>query len=145
MSRGAREATFVESDRGAVRLLESSAAELGFSINTQVLRLDVLGKQLLSSLRLRERADIQCQSQPFDLLFLDPPFDLLRRESSRERIGETLVGLLESNEVSSEAIAVLRHPSEVEGGFQIEPFDSRRYGKSRISFFRHSKASSKKE
>jgi 16S rRNA (guanine966-N2)-methyltransferase len=60
LSRGAASATFVENDREAVAAIKANAAALGAAE-----RVTVLGGSALSLPR----------SQPFELIFADPPYD----------------------------------------------------------------------
>jgi 16S rRNA (guanine966-N2)-methyltransferase len=62
LSRGAKHATFVEADAGAVRAILDSLGRTGFTGRAKVLRGRLPGA--LASV-----------SGPFDLVFLDPPYD----------------------------------------------------------------------
>ncbi len=59
LSRGAAQATFVESDRAAIRAIEANAA--------------AMGAQDRASLRATSAAALPA-SEPFDLIFADPPY-----------------------------------------------------------------------
>jgi 16S rRNA (guanine966-N2)-methyltransferase len=61
LSRGARHVTFVERDTSAVHALEATLADWG-ARGAQVARADALGF-------------LDGPARPFDLVFLDPPFD----------------------------------------------------------------------
>ena len=63
LSRGAREAVFVERGRGALRSLEQNILALGAGAQSRIVRSDVL--------RFLDRAS----QDKFDLAFADPPYD----------------------------------------------------------------------
>ena len=87
LSRGAREAVLVESDRRAVQALRASAEALGLDDRVVVVRGD--GFQ-----RLPEGV--------FDLVFLDPPY------SNVGRLGEVLRGLA-AGALGEDAAVVIEH------------------------------------
>jgi len=64
LSRGAREAVFVERDREAVSCIKTNIKNTGFEDRTRVMAMDVL-----QALRRLEQL-----GTPFDLVFLDPPY-----------------------------------------------------------------------
>jgi 16S rRNA (guanine(966)-N(2))-methyltransferase RsmD len=80
LSRGAREAVFVDSSQRAVAAVRRNLAELG--LEAQVQRRDVL--------RWLGGAE-----GPYDLVFVDPPYDLAVRLA--ERLAERLPAVLSPN------------------------------------------------
>ena len=67
LSRGAREACFVESDARALKSLRASLHDLGLDARARTLRL-TLSAGMLSTLAR------QTANAPFDLVFADPPY-----------------------------------------------------------------------
>lgn len=65
LSRGAREAVFVERDREAVSCIKENIKNTGFQDQSRVMAMDVL-----QGLRRLEQL-----GAPFDLVFLDPPYE----------------------------------------------------------------------
>lgn len=84
LSRGARDAVLIESDRRAVRALRRSAEDLGLDGQTEIR----VGDGFLS-----------LPSGPFGLVFLDPPY------AEVGRLGEVLRRL----ELSDDAAVVIEH------------------------------------
>jgi 16S rRNA (guanine966-N2)-methyltransferase len=74
-SRGAREVFCVERDREILGFLERNIASLGCGDRVRAISGDALSPALLP----------RCPG-PFDLVFLDPPYELMEEESQRERI-----------------------------------------------------------
>ena len=65
LSRGAREAVFVERDREAVSCIKANIKNTGFEDRARVMAMDVMqGLRRLDQL-----------GAPFDLVFLDPPYE----------------------------------------------------------------------
>lgn len=65
LSRGAREAVFVERDREAVSCIKTNIKNTGFEDRSRVMAMDAL-----QALRRLEQL-----GAPFDLVFLDPPYE----------------------------------------------------------------------
>jgi len=118
LSRGAIHATFVEQSRVALALLRQNAAHLGVVEATTILGVDV------ASLR-------KAPAHPFDIAFLDPPY-----EKGLAPVG--LTRLLEPGWLKPESVAI------VETGMaenwvppaQWQVLDERRYGKARLTMLR---------
>ena len=72
LSRGARACTFVESDRALARDLAENLARLKVE-NARVIEADAL-------------AWMAGRAEPFDVVFLDPPFDAVLWSASAERL-----------------------------------------------------------
>jgi 16S rRNA (guanine(966)-N(2))-methyltransferase RsmD len=125
LSRGAREAVFVESDPRAARQIERSLAELGFGAAGRV----VQGDAFASPAPQREAGG-------FDVVFIDPPFDLVERPEGYERCREAVAAFLDGPALRSGGVLVLRMPA----GAPLFPSpvgaDARRYGRSMVYFFR---------
>lgn len=65
LSRGAKEAVFVEKDREAVSCIKTNIKNTGFEDCSRVMAMDVM-----QALRRLEQLEM-----PFDLVFLDPPYE----------------------------------------------------------------------
>lgn len=124
LSRGAREAVFVDGSTLALGLIKKNIAQCGFSERTRVLRRDLLkGRFFLSSSGL---------GGPFNLLLMDPPYRqqichrLLPELSAAGLIAPA--GLVVCEESQDEEL-----PEEVPG---LRVFDQRRYGDTGFWFYR---------
>jgi 16S rRNA (guanine(966)-N(2))-methyltransferase RsmD len=112
LSRGAISAVFIENQKSSLEILRKNLSACRMEAVTQV-----LAKEAEEGLRLLEG-----QGGRFELIFLDPPYGqgLVRRLW----VPETLI------------VAEHSPAEEVEGGFPWERVDFRKYGGTRISFFR---------
>lgn len=105
LSRGAEHCTFVETDRAALRALESNLASLGLESRSRVLRGDAL---------------VVAAGLDVDLVLADPPYDF---DGWGELLGQVTAGML---------VAEGPAPVEaVEGWVQIR---TRRYGRTWVSY-----------
>lgn len=115
LSRGAREATFVEQDRKACACIQQNIDFTGFAGKSEVLCMDVL-----AAIDRLERGRVG----PFDLIFLDPPYE---KELER-RVLERLSG---SPLVAPEALLVveasLRTDFSYVGGLGYEAVKQKKY------------------
>lgn len=93
LSRGAAHATFVDAARPSCRLVEQNAATLGATAQVQVLN--------------RPATSLPPAAQPFDLLFLDPPY-------GKDLVAPTLAQLRQQGWVASDALVVVETPREEE-------------------------------
>ena len=82
LSRGASSVTFVENHREAATALNANIAALGFGDSSTVIRAD--GRRWLSS------------APPFDIAFLDPPYDFADWDTLLSTLSAALV-VVESN------------------------------------------------
>lgn len=76
LSRGAAHVVFVERDRSALRRLRENLNLLGEADRSHVLKVDALSAGLIAAVGGRR----------FDLIFLDPPYRLLREPRGRDRL-----------------------------------------------------------
>jgi 16S rRNA (guanine966-N2)-methyltransferase len=122
LSRGAASATFVDSDRGAARVLRENVEQLSLE-RARVVRADVQ-----SYLRAAARA-----GERWDLAFCDPPYRLAHR------LGAELGGLLRP--VLAEGAQIVcessqRQPLELD----LPMLKQRRYGETVIAIYRSDSA-----
>lgn len=118
LSRGARQAVFVEQNPQAVRALEANVKALGVSDRAMVIRQDV-------------RVYLK-QSKFFAThVFCDPPYN--------SSLAEETLGLLARNPgLSTETVIVLEHASDQKINIPagLERCDQRKYGETTLSFIR---------
>lgn len=117
-SRGAAKVWLVEQDRDVFDLLRGNIEDLGLIGRAVPVRADALGETALATV-----------DEPLDVVFLDPPFEMVRTPEGLER---TLSQARRCRaKMKSKSFLVLRLP-EIEGdGPSIEGFDGpehRRYG-----------------
>jgi 16S rRNA (guanine966-N2)-methyltransferase len=118
VSRGAARVWLVEQDRDVFDLLRGNIEELGVAERAVPVRADALGEVALATV-----------DQPLDVVFLDPPFEMVRTPEGLERV------LAQARrcraKMKPKSFLVLRLP-EIEGdGPRLEGFDGpehRRYG-----------------
>jgi 16S rRNA (guanine966-N2)-methyltransferase len=116
LSRGARNATFVERDHGAVGILNFNLAALGILEGVEVFEWEVL-----------RWLETVAGSFEFDLLFVDPPY------SSAPRLAEPLTRLLPG--VLSPTATIVTESDKREPLVLDLPLDDERvYGDTRIAF-----------
>ena len=117
LSRGAKSVTFNDCAKSSVAILKKNLQKLGVADEAIVYCHDYsLCLQLLSG--------------EFDLIFLDPPYAMDAGEKALEKIAQK--GLLSKN-----GIAVYERDIPFEGEIDgLEVFDSRKYGKTYLTFLR---------
>ena len=120
LSRGAAEATFIESDPGTAGRLEENARRFGVASRCRVLCCRVL-----------DRLAGNAEKAPFDLVFADPPYGSVAEVSS-------FLGLAGRAEVlaGGGSIVIERDfdaPEAVAPG--LERARSERYGSTRVDFY----------
>jgi 16S rRNA (guanine966-N2)-methyltransferase len=120
LSRGARKAVFVESDRAAARTIKQNLEKLRLT-GAQVLQQDAL-----TALRQEVRA-----GRLYDLVLVDPPYDAY--SSLQMRLSELLPAVLAPN-----GLIVVETASKLEPELAaLEQRTSRRYGAARLTLFEH--------
>ncbi|MBI1850391.1 MAG: 16S rRNA (guanine(966)-N(2))-methyltransferase RsmD [Planctomycetes bacterium] len=127
LSRGARHVCFVERDRNALRALEQNLEKTRFVSCATILRTDVLG--------LREATGC---GEPFDLVFADPPFALLRTTDGWQKLGATMTQLDTTGAIGGNPRVVVESEAAFALASAFGPFvlaDRRVYGRAAISFF----------
>lgn len=127
LSRGASFCCFVERDRYALRLLKQNIHTLSLDQQSQVTRKNAWLFSRWS------RA-----SEPFDLIFVDPPYADSRDCGLDSDLGKLLTGLSQPQILSREGTVVIRHeavskPAKNYGSIELS--QSRTYGSMALSFF----------
>lgn len=120
LSRGARDASFVERDRRALAALRENLERLGLGTRSTVLRGDALA-----------RLSDECRGDGFDLVLADPPYE--------DPIGPVLTALGRPGWLTGGARVVFERgpgaPPLPRAG-QLSLYRSARYGQSRLDFYR---------
>ena len=123
LSRGARHATFFESDRSAQSLLKKNIATLHLQPRSTVISADLF----------TWFAGAKPAAQPADIVFLDPPYRFLtERAEDLQALGKQIAGHL-----SPHGHVIFRH--DIRDGLEfpsLAQFDLRDYGSMRIEFLR---------
>lgn len=121
LSRGALAAVFIENDPSSLDALRRNLAACRLEGVSEV-----LAKESEEGLRFLEG-----RGGNFEFIFLDPPYGKGLARGTVNRLAESAL-------LKPETLIVAEHsPAEVvEGIFPLERVDFRRYGSTRISFFR---------
>lgn len=117
LSRGAEHCTFVERDREVVAVLRENIASVGLLVRCDVLQAD-------HESALRRLA----QSGGYDLLFVDPPYTMLRQVE--EAVAAVLPRLLRTG-----GLVVVEGPLTAEARLGLPIVFQRRYGNTLISIY----------
>lgn len=123
ISRGAERAVFIDNDRQALSVIARNIEACNFSNRAQIIRWDI--KRNLNCL--------QAFNPPFDLVFIDPPYN-------QKTIHPALHNLFKSACLRSEACVVLEHSVDEPLENDLEAFeivDQRKYGKTLVSFLNY--------
>jgi 16S rRNA (guanine966-N2)-methyltransferase len=122
LSRGARFVTFFEMDRSAVKLLEQNVEALKVQERSRVVAGDLFA-WFDNERRTNEK---------IDLVFLDPPYRLLREKAEEL---QKLAAILASGELTDGGSVVFRHA--MEDKLKLVPltvYDQREYGGMLVEF-----------
>lgn len=128
LSRGASRVTFVERDRRVADILRRNAARIDCSDRANVLSFDLL----TATARLGEAGG------PFDVVFVAPPYPMMRAVEPDSGVGALLASLFAGAVVKPAGVVILQHDrrtpiAEVWPGARIT--DRRAYGKTTLTFF----------
>lgn len=118
LSRGAAHTTFVESNAAACRAILDSLSRTGFAQSAQVLRGSLPGS-------------LAAADGPFDVIFLDPPYD----DTTAPELLVRLVPLLAPGGIVVYEHASRYNPPGHPTGLML--VDRRVYGDSALAFYRH--------
>ncbi len=117
LSRGADSCVFVESNRDAVRVIQTNLEKLRLT-GAVVTTRDVAG-----ALR-----DERARGRTFDLVLVDPPYDEWQQQASL--LAELIPGVL-----ADDALVVVETADRVEPDLPLDLVTTRRYGSARITVF----------
>ena len=107
VSRGAARAWLVEQDREVHDLLRRNVEACGVADRVQLVRADALGEVALATI-----------DRPLDVVFMDPPFDLVRTREGLDRVLTQATRCL--GRMKPKSFLVLRLP-EIEGEGPVIP------------------------
>ncbi len=123
LSRGAREVVFNDCSKDSFAILKKNLAALKIPLSGGEAQLS--GSDYLVCL--------QGQKEPFDIVFIDPPYRFDFGERALACIAQR--GLLTEN-----GVAVYERDRPFEGEVEgLEKYDERKYGKTYLTFFRRAK------
>ena len=117
LSRGAAGATFVETDRAAVAAIRRNVAKLGLP-----------GAEIAEQDVARRVAADAAAGKVYDLVLIDPPYDMLERALTR--LAPSLPAVL-----APDALVVVESAAPSEPELPLAVRTSRRYGSVRLTVF----------
>lgn len=126
LSRGAAQATLVESSRAAVEAIHANARSLGLARQVNVVPGKVEGS-----------ANAASRTGPFDLIFADPPYALVTKGEAESSLSLVMKALTEAKAVSPGARIVVEHGKGDDAPTiaGLTASDTRRYGDTSVSFY----------
>jgi 16S rRNA (guanine966-N2)-methyltransferase len=127
LSRGAERVIFVEKDRAAVLTIQRNLEKTRTTDASIVVRGDAFAP-----------ARYLGTEKGIDLVFVDPPFEMIRVEEDRARISHLVDELFASAALADDAVIVVRVPkgeSLVHEPQNAQIDDDRQYGHSRLLFY----------
>lgn len=126
LSREAESCLFVEKDRAALRILRQNIDSMPLA-----------GKTRISTRNAWHFAQFARAEQPFDMVFVDPPYLDSKDSGDDSPLAKLLIGLAEQDMLAEVATVVLRHESAhpcLDRYGRLVLTDSRRYGSMALSF-----------
>ncbi|MCX7973149.1 MAG: 16S rRNA (guanine(966)-N(2))-methyltransferase RsmD [Candidatus Aminicenantes bacterium] len=121
LSRGAAKVVFIEEYSPAIRIIRQNVEKCGFQDRTRIIQ-EEFNRGVI---RLAK------EKKSFDLIFIDPPYELLKERNPLKVIKKR--GILKPN-----GLVILRHFNKIVPDLRFfERFRLVRYGDDVISFFRH--------
>ncbi len=130
LSRGAARCVFVDRDPRCAETIRENVRRAHREAQARVVRSDAL--------RIAQPGGELETEAPFDLVFVDPPYRLMRSSRGSERVLQLLRHLGEPALLTDEGLVVLRYPRDAQAPAEVGPLvqmDRRRYGGMRIAFF----------
>ncbi len=128
LSRGARSCIFVERDYPCIATIEENIRRARLEGRSRVVHADAFRSD-----------DVLAEAGPHNLVFVDPPYRLLRGVRSFDKVQELVARLGEKDILADTGVIVLRHPSDTVVDGHVGPlvqFDRRRYGGMKIALFK---------
>ena len=123
LSRGARRVRFVDRSRPALEILSKNLGNLGFEPLAVVSCADALVSPPFDG-----------DDERYDLIFMDPPFEMFRSDEGARRVYRRAEELLASSCAAEEAMLVFRQPSSYRGERLLEARQVKVYGESTVLF-----------
>lgn len=127
LSRGAASCTFVDRDPACVATINENIRRAKRENESRVVRGDVFNVEQL------------VQPALYTLIFVDPPYRMLRDERHCEKVVQLIAALGSEKILAKDGVVVVRYPSDTQLPGRIEPlaqYDRRRYGGMKISLFK---------
>ncbi len=125
LSRGAAGCVFVDRDRACVATINENIRRAQLESRSQVVRADAF--------RIAEQL---AERDPLDLVFVDPPYRMLRGRRNFERVQKLVARLGEEDILAPGGTMVLRHPADVSVPAhlgRLTQIDRRRYGRMKLA------------
>ncbi len=121
LSRGAKYAVFIEQSKEALSAVSQNIRNCSLENRTRTMRWDIV----------KNLNCIRNLSDPFTLVFADPPYD-------QNMLEPALQNLIQSGSLAAGAVIVAEHtPAETVQAAGLEITDQRQYGKTAVSFFHY--------
>ena len=117
LSRGARSAVFVDSDKRAIQIIRENVAKTGFGEQSRIVQIDSL-------------AFLNMNVAKFDIVFLDPPYSTGLLEKALEEV---------SPFVAEGGTVICEHPAAdtvPEGTDSLGKYRSYKYGRTAVTIYR---------
>jgi 16S rRNA (guanine966-N2)-methyltransferase len=96
LSRGAKEALFVDADRSVIEILKKNIAKAGFDSQSRVVCANAF----------KIGAPCRSDNEKFSLIFVDPPYVMSAETSGKSKLG-SLLNLL-SEQISADGLVIVR-------------------------------------
>ncbi|NIP31678.1 MAG: 16S rRNA (guanine(966)-N(2))-methyltransferase RsmD [Candidatus Dadabacteria bacterium] len=120
LSRGAKHSTFIENDKNTARYLRNNLIECGYIENSKILNFDF--KKALSILKKN--------NQKFELIFIDPPYDIYNNISLSELIH------ICDRLLKKEGMLIIEHNIKLDDNVENFKIITKKYGGTSVSFIR---------
>ena len=128
LSRGAESCVFVDRDPSCIATINENIQRAHLEEQCRVVRGDVF----------RSAKDLAGDG-PFDLVFVDPPYRMLRSPRGHEKVETFIAQLGEPGVLTEDGTVVFRFPSDADVPGHIGPLvqtDQRRYGGMKIALLK---------
>jgi len=129
LSRGAKHAVFVESDRRCADCIDQNLGHTRFAERARIIRCSVL-RSVPALTKLGRR---------FDLVLVDPPYKMTGSTSAQKPLEAMLERAAQEDLFSADAVLMIHHGRRmfaVSPPLPFEIFDERWYGQSGLAFLR---------
>lgn len=136
LSRGARYAVMVDTDRDALIRLRKNIEKLRFQDSVSVIRADIFQTGIPSQFNCNDISP-RDKLELCNLVFVDPPYRLSRDVSLESQLGRLLIKI--SSQIADEATIILRHEQRTEPLLiyaDLHQFDRRVYGRMALTFLK---------
>ncbi len=128
LSRGAESCVFIDRDASCIATINENILRAHLEDRSRVVRGDVF----------RSTGDL-AKNGPFDLIFVDPPYRMLRSPRNHKKVETFLAQLGEPDILAEDGTVVFRFPSDADVPGRLGPLvqtDQRRYGGMKIALLK---------